>query len=381
MRFTMPIVFASAMLGAAASAQNCANTSVGLTPLNDLGPGLHLGEVGGLYPGGSNLRPLNHDLAGRNLASNIRPLNAQGQVDLASGVVVMASIGMSNTTQEFSTFIQATNGFANLHPRLRIVDTAQGGQAAQEVANPDDDYWMFVDNRIAQAGFTNAQVQVVWMKTAMSGPGNLFPPGSSFPDHPDHLRDLMTSIVQITKDHFPNCRVLYLSSRIYGGYAATGLNPEPYAYESGFAVKWLIEDQLAGDAALNFRPSQGVVEAPWIAWGPYLWADGLTPRSDGLVWQCSDFAPDGVHPGIPARQKVASMLLNFFAHDLTTRRWFVARPADLDNDGVVGFSDLNRVLGSFGLSTAGGSALPGDVDVDGDVDFADLNILLNQYGL
>ena len=29
-----------------------------------------------------------------------------------------------------------------------------------------------------------------------------------------------------------------------------------------------------------------------MAWGPYLWADGEVPRSDGLQWFCSDFASD-----------------------------------------------------------------------------------------
>lgn len=37
-----------------------------------------------------------------------------------------------------------------------------------------------------------------------------------------------------------------MSSRTYGGYATTELNPEPYAYQSGFSVKWLVQDQLEG---------------------------------------------------------------------------------------------------------------------------------------
>ena len=55
----------------------------------------------------------------------------------------------------------------------------------------------------------------------------------------------------------PNVKLAYLSSRTYGGYATTPLNPEPYAYESGFSVKWLIEGQLKGEAALNYDPGEG----------------------------------------------------------------------------------------------------------------------------
>jgi hypothetical protein len=113
-----------------------------------------------------------------------------------------------------------------------------------------------------------------------------------------------------------------LSSRIYAGYATSTLNPEPYAYQSAFAVRWTIEQQLNG--GLPFAGSgRG---APWIAWGPYLWADGLTPRSDGLTWSCSDFANDGTHPGTTGRQKVAARLLDFVHTDPTAREWYLARP-------------------------------------------------------
>ncbi len=49
---------------------------------------------------------------------------------------------------------------------------------------------------------------------------------------------------------------------------------------------------------------------------------------------------------------------------------------DLDGDGLIGFADLNILLGGFNTSGAG---LPGDLDDDGDVDFADLNTLLGLY--
>ena len=46
-------------------------------------------------------------------------------------------------------------------------------------------------------------------------------------------------------------KVAYLSSRLYGKYATNGLFPEPVAYEDGFGIKWLIEDQINGDPALS----------------------------------------------------------------------------------------------------------------------------------
>lgn len=117
--------------------------------------------------------------------------------------------------------------------------------------------------------------------------------------------------------------LVYLSSRIYAGYATSLLNPEPYSYQSGFSIKWLIENQIDGAADLNFDPARGTVEAPWLAWGPYLWADGLTPRSDGLIWECADLRDtDGTHPSASGCRKVADMLLTFFKSEKTAAPWF-----------------------------------------------------------
>src|SRR5439155_512616 len=126
---------------------------------------------------------------------------------------------------------------------------------------------------------------------------------------------------------YPNLRVAYLSSRIYGGYNAAGLrlvNPEPFAYESAFAVRWLIQDQIKGNPRLNADLKQGKVVAPVLLWGPYLWADGITPRkSDGLVWERKDLGQDGVHPSPAGGEKVADLLLKFFKTDAGAQKWFL----------------------------------------------------------
>ena len=126
----------------------------------------------------------------------------------------------------------------------------------------------------------------------------------------------------VMKSKYVNLNQCYLAGRIYGGYASSTLNPEPFAYYSGWSVKWLIGDQINGDPNLNYSGNNA--NSPWLSWGPYMWADGLTPRSDGLIWTCpADYSADGTHPSVLGRQKVASALVDFFKTDETTKPWFL----------------------------------------------------------
>jgi hypothetical protein len=302
-----------ATLAPVASAQ-----TPGLVPLTDLGTGLYQGFQGGLYPGGSNAPPPAHLAAAVSVAQQVVPRDAQGSPH-ADGLVGLIAIGMSNTCQEFAVFERQEDLNPSRNPRVVIVDTAQGGQTAAAIASPAASYWTLVSQRLQAAGLSAAQVQVAWLKEADAQPPN------NFPGHAQVLRDELKAICNILHDRFPNLRLCYVSSRIYS-YAAQGsLNPEPQAYESGFAVKWLIEAQINGDPQLNYSAAAGPVRSPLLLWGPYLWANGTTPRSDGLVWLASDLEGDLTHPGPAGEQKVADMLSAFLATDPAAAPWWGPR--------------------------------------------------------
>jgi hypothetical protein len=313
-----PLAFVLGLVAGATSltAQNCANTSVGFVPLMDLGTGTYQGFEGGLYSGGANVPPAAHAARGLAAMANVVPRDAAGAPD-AQGRVVVLSIGMSNTTQEFSTWVVTANADPNRDPAVTLVDGAQGGQDAVVVADPGANFWTVVDQRLANAGVTPQQVQVVWLKQAIAGVGG------GFPGAAQQLQGLLAQIARNLRARYPNVQLCFCSSRTYAGYATSPLNPEPYAYESGFAVKWLIEQQANGDPTLNEDPAAGAVVAPWLAFGPYLWADGLTPRSDGLVWTCADVNADGTHPSLAGRAKVAGLLQDFFTQNAFTAPWYV----------------------------------------------------------
>jgi hypothetical protein len=291
-------------------------TSTGFVPLTDLAAGDYKGEPGGLYPEKRNTPPAGHAAAGLKLARTIVPLNASGE-PAAGGKIVLLSVGMSNATQEFQAFQRLAAKDASLNPRLVIVDGAQGGQTASVTAQPDANYWTVNAARLKSAGVTAAQVQAVWIKQANARPT------AAFPTEARKLQADLAATLHNLHAKFPNLKIAYLSSRTYGGYATTTLNPEPHAYETGFAVKWLIADQIAGKTELQYAGGRDEVRAPWIAWGPYLWTDGTKGRADGLVWQADDCRQDGTHPSESGQRKVAELLLRFLKTEPTAKPWFL----------------------------------------------------------
>lgn len=287
------LVPASASAGSGA---DCNRTSVGLTPLTDLGTRTYESYRGGLYPGGKNTPSAAYLKKGLGAAAQVKPVE---------GRVVLLSIGMSNTTQEFSAFKQLADADPRKRASVTVVDGAQGGQDIERIRLPYATFWSVIDQRLAAAGATAKQVQVVWLKEAIARPTE------SFPADAQRYRGGLRQIHEVLRTRFPNLRLVYVSSRTYAGYATTPLNPEPYAYQSAFGVKWFVQDRI-----------EGKVTGPWVGWGPYLWTDGTKGRGDGLTWTCADTAADGTHPSPSGRRKVAELLLRFFTSDPTARTWF-----------------------------------------------------------
>ena len=295
------------------------NLSAPLIPINDLGSGTYLGEEGGLYPNGSNVRPADHDASGVSIAQAIQPLDANGNFD-PNGKYVLISIGNSEAQQEFLQFLGDAVADPATNPHLVIVNGAQDALVASNWADITTGAWSTLSNTLLpQAGVTANQVVAAWIKAFDIPSGN-------FPANQAATQADLESIAQHLHTLFPNIKLAYYASRIYGGYANTTESTqdgEPDSYQTGFPIKWAIEDQINGLAALNFDPAKGTVQAPWLSWEAYDWANGMLARSDGLVWTCQDFL-DGGHPSAPmGREKDANLFLSFLKTDDSTRPWFL----------------------------------------------------------
>ncbi len=319
--------------------------STGLVPLNELGTGQYKGEQGGLYPGGSNTIPAKHLELGHSMATEIVPRDVTGKPD-KHGAIVFLSVGTTTTTLEFQWFQQKKTD-TNRNGFVKVVDGSQIGMYADKISVSgfnQDRYWQVVNTRLKEAGCSPQQVQVVWLEDSDGAPK------SNFPENARTLEQELVHVVQSIHQHLPFCQLCYVSSHMYAGYSHSQTCGEPYAYETGFAVKWLIEAQMKGDPELNCDPQQGTPRAPWLAWGPYLWADGSKGRKDGLSYQESDFRKeDGFDPGAGGMDKAASQLLSFLHENENAALWYSKDGIAAATDRIYSFdhSMFNDILTTY----------------------------------
>jgi hypothetical protein len=245
--------------------------------------------------------------------------------------------------QTLDTWDPTSIGFYNSHPRPFV-----------DLSDPQYNY-LRVQNDLSANGFSELQVQAIFLKSADAYPmcdiKHTYCPGGT-PDAytaemymGDIMRYLKQGLPPTIPARYPNLQQVFVTSRIYGGYAngktgsgsmhAECLNPEPFAYEEGFAVQRLIVAQT-NSTPDSYSGAVDTTQAPWFDWGPYLWASGPTVSSStGLNWcngqniqacngglerdvRYGDLDPlesqywgDFTHPTASAQQKVASSLVDF----------------------------------------------------------------------
>ena len=309
------------------------------TPLDDLGTATYLDFEGGLYLNGSDKVPVDHNADGL-ILSQLTPID---------GKIVMLSIGMSIAADTFIAFNQQAqvNPSVN-HQTLSLLNGAQNDAIACYWTIPfgnldtcpvgsgkQNEYDRVKQQVLSPHQVTEAQVQVVWLYDCDDRPSIslAWPTADAYT-----LERYLGKIARAARARYPNLKLIFLTSREYGGYALSSLNPEPYAYESGFSVKWLIQAQVdqirtgvVDPIAGNLDYNSGI--APWLAWASYTWTDGAHRRSDGFYWcdgqpnpPCGgevDVIKDGTHPNNVGSAKLAGMLLNYFL-DSPYASWFRA---------------------------------------------------------
>lgn len=286
-------------------------------PIIDMPKGTYyMGKEGGLYAGWTNEPGEYTRQKILEAISEIKPLDKNGNPS-SNGKIGFMSIGMSNTNINFGAFQSQALSDPQVNDDVMIINTAHFGFEAEKWATTDEP-WTNAKTVIEKAGATPEQMQIAWMYIAI---GRV---SGDFPDSAIELEEYSKTIMQRLKQEYPNIKIVYISSRTYAGWATIRKNPEPYAYEAGFAMKWLIQEQIDGSSELNYDPSKGPVKAPLLMWGPYLWADGEHPNSQGLFYIRSDFTEDdGTHPSDQGAKKIGAFMLNWFKTNELSKSWFL----------------------------------------------------------
>lgn len=380
------------------SSNNSSSLSVHIMriPLTELGSNLYLNRYsGGLFPGGTNTMPSAHATAGLSKSSLIQQRNSSGTATTTNGVIVMLSIGMTNTNLEFGQFETAVRTTLSGNRNVVVINGASGSEQYVTAwdQTSDTQYSRILSTLLTPRGLAESQVQAVWMKLAISSPTSSLA-SSTTPDAYT-LKATLGHVVRTLKSRYPNLQQVFFSSRSYAGYTSSAVNPEPYAYESGFAVKWLIEAQInqmdtgtVDSQAGNLNYDNGT--APWISWGPYIWANGTTTSTDGVSWSQSDFQSNGLNVSTAGANKIRDELTEFFDNSPYTS-WYSASTSlaltDLVSSTYLGYSGglyPNATNTAPSAHRSAGLQKASEIqplDVNGNVDTVNGKITLLSIGL
>ena len=305
----------------------CENDTSYLRSLIDLKTGLYLGYQGGLYPDGLNTMPYPHYADGMNISRQIVPLNADGALDLADGKVGFICLGASTAGNAFNHFKTVCEADTTVNPCIKFANCAVGAKGLEVMIDTVEDAWYWDDEVMPDldyAGITRYQVQVAWVMVTSRIDTILI-----WPYQPQEVANKYEALMQVLLVKFPNLKQVYLSGFNYGGYADPtkefyDMIMEPSSYWNNWSVKFLIERQLDGDPSLKYKAPDRV--APWLGWGPHLWADGLRDNvTDHLRWVCeADYKPDGggYHMSNSGKDKMGKLIYDFFINSPIAADWF-----------------------------------------------------------
>lgn len=251
-----------------------------MTPLNNPIPFIYEGMNSGLYPWGNSLITNEYSNIFNKTNKRIKALDSSGAVSKTGKIGVLA-IGASTPKKIFSgiqTAIDNDVSFAD--SKVTLVNAALPSKDFDYILDPDTDYWDSVDDEVDNAGLTNLQISVI-----ICIEDNLSISDTSF-TRATTLKENYKSLLELLRVDYPNCRLFLAGAREYTGYTTVTQHQEPRGYLNGWGIRLLINDYVA-----NLVP-----QYPLVGWLDYYWADGATPRFDGLDYILSDYVgPDYLH--------------------------------------------------------------------------------------
>lgn len=193
------------------------------------------------------------------------------------GRIVMASIGASVQNQISERLVVRIPELTN--PNFKFINLCQPSQDINDWLTSSE-VWDEVNTRMTTQGIAYNEVQVIWLQDDI-----LDETAATFPGTPEAVKVGFISFVDKLKSKFPKLKQIFITGRPYSGFSDDIKHDEPKGYYNGWACKWLVEAQIAGE----------IPALPWICDSIYMWTDGTTPRADGLTITEAHYNADGIH--------------------------------------------------------------------------------------
>lgn len=225
------------------------------------------------------------------------------KIKTIAGKIVMVSIGASVQNQISERMVDRITELTST--TFKFVNLCQPAKGNED--------WLYdptvlaeADTRLANAGHTDLQVQVIWLQNDTVSNAS-----TVYPDRPLAIKADFISLINLLKSKYINVKHIFLNARPYS-YAIEVNHAEPKAYLNGYACKWVVEDQIAGLLPIK----------PWICDLGYLWTDDGVLRSDGFQALETDFKPNDVHLSNAGKTKFGDWMHDFFRTNKISKRYY-----------------------------------------------------------
>lgn len=236
------------------------------------------GYQSGLFSWGNILIANTYKTNYLNANMAIKALDAAGNVNI-NGKIGILEIGGSNPAIIYEGLQKNQANDPGFGSKLTFVNAGMNAMDLSDILKPTTDYWDNVATFLTTNGLTAAQVQVVFcIEDNLKNDDITFTRTTS-------LQSDYVALLDFIRTKYPNCKLFLVGDRGYSGYSTDPRHKEPIGYLNGWGVKLFVQQYSDGLLPLY----------PVVDWLDYYWANGETPRFDGLTYSREDYRPGYIH--------------------------------------------------------------------------------------
>jgi len=274
-------------------------------PINNPISFMYSGRSSGLYSWGNALIDNTYETDYINANKEIKTLNTAGN-SAVNGKIGILQIGGSNPGILFNGLKAVQQDDAGFGSKLTFVNAGLNAMDLSDILKPDTDYWNTVQSLLSANGISALQVEVIFCVE-----DNLKNSDKTF-NRAVSLKNDFIDLLDLVRTKYPNCKVFLIGDRAYTGYATDIMHKEPVGYLNGWGVKLFVEEYSSG-----LLPKYPVVN-----WLDYYWANGETPRFDGLTYVRSDYRSGYIHFTDEKAYELSEGTHQKLKTDIGTSNWY-----------------------------------------------------------